>query len=303
MHYLHKTLNAYNFFPHLSSLTNNPRNPPGLSDKVIRFLYRASCVFQSFHFIQQSHKDSIDLAFLYVKQLKFNESRRIAFSCTELFLAYSQIPSALSAMVIMQNELLRIIALISGGDGKNIPKSMNDAFKRGIEKLGYSNEVNKLITDYWNENGKYIRALRNINEHYDSLIDYTFFEFDKNQGKILILLPDNPESQSPRKFTYSNEHNAKDIIHNGIHALNNLVNKICELYKIETKKYQPILLSKKAENFNNIEDTTLSLMISVEQIVDGKKGLHAMHMMQTGFGVKGEPLIKWKPMQLDKDIE
>src|SRR5688572_10896780 len=123
MQYLHKALNSNDYFKHFAALNPNPKTSANLSEKIVRFLYRASCLFISFHHLKKSQSDSVNLAFQYLKQIKFNDSNRIAFSCSELFLAYAQISSALSALVLMQNELIRIIPLISG-KGKDIPKSM-----------------------------------------------------------------------------------------------------------------------------------------------------------------------------------
>lgn len=302
MHYLYKTLNHNDYFRHLASLEFNPKNPSGLTDKITRFLYRASCLFMSFHHLKKSYDDSIELAFLFIKQIKFSGSNRIPYSCTELFLAYSQIPASLSALVLMQNELLRLIPLITGS-GKDLPKSMNQAFEKGFDKYGLNDDIVKLLNNYWKNGGQYVRDLRNINEHYDILVNHTFFEFKENIGRILIFLPDNPECMSTKKFTYNKELLANNIIHKAMNEMNNLVANICELSGIKKKDFQPIIISKNVETFNYDKETTINLMISLEEIKDGKKVLHAMEMKYTGKGKKGEPLISWGPIGFDKDLK
>lgn len=302
MHYLYKTLNQNDYFRHFATMETNPNSPKGLTDKIIRFLYRSSCLFISFHHLKKSLSDSVELAFQFVQQLKFNDSNRITFSCSELFMAYSQIPTSLSALVLMQNELLRIIPLISGS-GIDLPKSMNRVFEKGIKTYGLSPEVEKLLNQYWDNGGKYVRDLRNINEHYDILVNHTFFEFKNNIGRILILLPDNPESQSPKKFTHKKELNANDIIYKAMNDMNNLVADICELNGIIKGDFRPHIISKSIETFNYDRETTMSLMISLEEVKENNKTLSAMEMKYTGKGSNGQPLISWKSIGLDKDVK
>lgn len=302
MHYLYKTLNHNDYFRHFASLETNPDSPKGLSEKITRFLYRSSCLFLSFHHLKTSLSDSVELAFQFVQQLKFNNENRIAFSCSELFMGYAQIPAALSALVLMQNELLRIIPLISGS-GKDLPKSLNRVFEKGVKTYGFSHEIEELLIQYWKNGGKYIRDLRNINEHYDILVNHTFFEFKNNRGRILIFLPDNPESRSPRKFTFKKELNANDVIHKAMTDMNNLVADICELHGFRKGNFRPHCISKTVYTFNYDRETTMNLMISLEEVKDNRKVLHAMEMKYNGKGVKGEPYISWEPIKLDKDVK
>lgn len=52
MHYLYKTLNQNDYFRHFATMETNPNSPKGLTDKIIRFLYRSSCLFISFHHLK-----------------------------------------------------------------------------------------------------------------------------------------------------------------------------------------------------------------------------------------------------------
>jgi hypothetical protein len=301
MHYLPKLLNENRFFLHLASLNPNPKSSANLANKIDRFLYRGTCALQSMLAMKHSLTESEKLGLEYKEQLRFDSKNRVPFACSELFLAYAQIPATLSSIVIMQNQLLRLISAIIG-QGKNIPKSMNDAFKKGIEKFGFDEQLTKLLNDYWNNGGKYIREVRDVNEHFDALVDYTFFEFKNNVGTVLIFLPDNPETKSPKKFTYKLEKNAINVLYDGIKAINELLASICELKAIPKGKFQPSIIVNQVANLNENAEKTLGVFISVEQIIDGARGLYTMELKQKRILDNGQPELEFRKLKTDKEL-
>ncbi len=302
MHYLPKLLNHYKFFLPLASLNPNPNTSASVANKIDRFLYRGTCAIQSLINMRYSLTESEKLGLEYIKQLSFNSKNRVPFSCSELFLAYAQIPGTLSSIVILQNQILRLISAITK-QGQNIPKSMNDAFKKGIEKIGFNNEINTLLYNYWNNGGKYIREVRNVNEHFDALVDYTFLEFKENRGKILIFLPDNPEIKSPKKFTYQKELDAYFTLYNGLQSLNELVNSICKLENIQDGQFKPSVIVNHVANLDSKKELTLGVFVSVEEIKDGVKGLHAMELKQTLKSENNSPEIEFRNLKPDRYVK
>lgn len=302
MHYLPKLLNHNNFFLPLASLNPNPNSTASLTKKIDRFLYRGTCAIQSLLAMKHSITESEKLGLQYVNQLSFNKDNRVPFACSELFLAYAQIPATLSSIVILQNQLLRLISAISG-QGQNIPKSMNDAFKKGIDKFGFDERINSLLQNYWDKGGKYIRQVRNVNEHFDALVDYTFFEFKDNKGTILIFLPDNPETKSPKKFTYKKEKNAIHTLYDGLKSINKLVNSICTLHGIPDGEFQPSIIVNQVAKLDNEQEETLGVFISMEEIKNGSRGLHTMELKQKGFLENGQPELEFRKLKTDKEIK
>ncbi len=302
MHYLPNLLNHNNFFLHLASLSPNPQSSASLTKKIDRFLYRGTCALQSLLAMEHSLKESEKLGLEYIEQLKFDSKNRVPFACSELFLAYAQIPATLSSIVIMQNQLLRLISDITG-QGKNIPKSMNDAFKKGIEILEFDEQINDLLNNYWNNGGKYIREVRNVNEHFDALVDYTFFEFKNNVGTVLIFLPDNPETKSPKNFVYKSEKNAIYTLYDGIKAINELLNSICEIKEIPKGQFQPSIIVNQVAELNANKEKTLGVFISVEEIKDGMRGLHTMELKQKGILDNGQPELEFRKLKTDKELK
>ena len=301
MHYLPNLLNENKFFLHLASLNPNPKSSASLTNKIDRFLYRGTCALQSMLAMKHSLTESEKLGLEYKEQLRFDSKNRVPFACSELFLAYAQIPATLSSIVIMQNQLLRLISAITE-QGQNIPKSMNDAFKKGIEKFGFDEQLTKLLNNYWNNGGKYIREVRNVNEHFDALVDYTFFEFKNNIGTVLIFLPDNPETKSPKIFTYKLEKNAINVLFDGIKAINELLSTICELKAIPKGQFQPSIIVNQVANLNENAEKTLGVFISVEQIIDGARGLHTMELKQKGILDNGQPELEFRKLKTDKEL-
>lgn len=301
MHYLPNLLNKNRLFLPLASLNPNPKSKRILTSKIERFLYRGSCATTSILSMNDSIKESERLGLLYVNQLSFDKDNRVPFACSELFIAYAQIPAALSSIVIMQNQLLRLISTITG-QGENIPKSMNDAFKKGIERIGFDEKITHLLKNYWNSDGKYIREVRNVNEHFDALVDYTFFEFKNNIGTVLIFLPDNPEIKSPKKFTYNQEKNAIHILDNGLTSINNLISSICKLQNIPNGQFGPSIMVNQVAYLDKIGEETLGVFISVEKIVDGRKGVQTMELKQQAKKDNGQQELEFRHLKTDKEI-
>lgn len=301
MHYLPNLLNKNKFFLPLASLSPNPKSKMSLTSKIERFLYRGTCAITSVLSMNDSINQSERLGLEYVNQLSFDKNNRVPFACSELFLAYAQIPAALSSIVIMQNQLLRLISSITG-QGQNIPKSMNDAFKKGIEKIGFDEEITHLLKIYWNNGGQYIREVRNVNEYFDALVDYTFFQFKNNIGTVLIFLPDNPEIKSAKKFTYYQEKNAINILDDALTSINNLISSICKLQNISNGQFGPSIMVNQVAYLDKIGEETLGVFISVEKIVDGRKGVNTMELKQQAKKDNGQQEIEFRHLKTDKEM-
>ena len=299
MHYLPKLLNENGFFLQLASLNPNPKSSSSLIHKIERFLYRGTCALQSLLAMQHSLRESEKLALEYKDQLAFNSKNRVPFACSELFLAYAQIPATLSSIVLMQNQLLRLISELTG-QGENIPKSMNDAIKKGIGKFGFDEKITDLINEYWAHSGRYIREVRNVNEHFDALVDYTFFQYKSNIGTVLIFLPDNPETKSPKKFEYNKEKNAIEVLYDGFKSINKLIEEICDLEKIPKGQFRPSVAVNHINDLNNNVEKTLGIFISVEQVKDGMRGLHTMELRQKENN--GQPKYEFRNLKTDKEL-
>lgn len=118
--------------------------------------------------------------------------------------------SSLAALRAVQNEAWRLVCVASGV--ANAPSSITDGIKalgkgQGSGKHAWSREVPQplrdLLTRYWKEHGAALVHYRDIDQHFD--VVQTGCVLTLEEGKIVslaIVLPDNPEEKSSRRYTY-----------------------------------------------------------------------------------------------------
>jgi len=307
MYYNPHLLNQTEIFPNLAAILNtNDGSVP--VDEIEEFLYRTSSVIVSHGLIYQSEKDTAPRIGAYINQLEFPENKRIAISSDSLTLVYSQIPLAIGSLVCMQNLMLPIFHKLFKLDKSSFPpSSLSDAMKSGIENYGFNQTISDLFKSYWQDNGKYLRDVRNIDQHFKYLITNTFFEYKSAPGVVLILLPDNPEIKSPSKFTYENSNDAHDLIIKSIEVMNDLVSKVLSHAGYTQKaKFTAAIGLTHAGDLTKEEERTLGLMISTtsEKVSNGvrKVELDAMEMKQVIPKEKGGGNVSVRKLLPDKEV-
>ncbi len=266
MHYLPKLLNQRGIFQRLNSALRDESTAESTRKQIERFLYRATCVLVGINSIYRAEGASVTFAKSYVKQLKLPENGRVAIATDPLFEVYSQIHNTVSSLVLMQNSILNISKPILGVDAQT-PKSLADAMKKGLAEYGFEKEVISHIQNYWDKYGSYIRDVRNVDEHYDALVDQTFFEFINEPGQIKVFLPDNPNVKSPARFTYDDEIDAAQAIIDTFNALNALFEEICKHAGYEPSQFSNSLSLGQIGILKEGEERTLGLLIQF----DGKE--------------------------------
>lgn len=270
MRYLAKILNEYNCFLRLhTQIGIDSKNEPFVL-KAEHFLYNASCVLKSLQRMFAAEASTVMLVRNYLKQLTFNDEKKFVVSAEPLFEVYSQIPGSLGQLVVMQNQLLTLLQSILGIKN-SVPSSLNKAITNGLSKYGFSTEICDLISNYWKNGGKYIRDVRDINEHYASLVDNSFFCYEKDPGTIEVYFPDNPESKSPESFTYTSKIDAYEAIAKGIRDLSDLLDKILETKGVPPSNHTNSLLMAPMGDLTEEQERTLGLMIDVTK-VESKNG-------------------------------
>lgn len=284
MHYVPRILNDKKVFQRLNSFMTNSKQNNSLFTKINHFLYRATCVLVSLERMKIAREQTITFVNYYIKQIKFGDDRKIALSAEPLFEIYAQIPAALSQLVNMQNEILPILQCALNIKS-SVPKSFNDAMNKGINNYNIPSDIWNLLTVYWKSGGKYLRDVRDINEHYIALVDYTFFKCDEEPGEILVLLPDNPEIKSANDFTYNREIDAYKVLINGINQLNDLIEVIFSGIGMEPKNFDHSISMKHMGILEIDQERTLALMIDVTDVKSTENGikifLHTTEILQT----------------------
>lgn len=256
-------LNQHNAFQGLSSLLGTVGSEEFFSNPVEHFLYRASCVLSSIHNMNAAKEQTAALVRNYIKQIEFGQNKKIAVSAEPLFYVYAQIPTCLTLLISMQNDLLLILQRLLKISGE-VPSSLNKAMKKGVCHYGFSKSIEEKLKDYWENGGKYLRDVRDINEHHLALVDYSYFKYETEPGQVVIYLPDNPESKSPKRFTYLREIDAYDTIVSGFESINSLVETILNNEGIEPAPFTPSLSLGQMGSLEMPQSRTLGLMINIQ---------------------------------------
>ena len=306
MRYQPNILNEYGVFLRLNSLLRDSGEDQVFANRAEHFLYRVSCILASLKNMYSSEEQTVYLVRNYLNQIQFDSSKRIAISAPPLFYVYAQIPACLTLLVILQNELIGIFQKIEnvGGD---VPSSLNKALKKGLTKYGFSQGLNDQVNEYWSNGGKYIRDLRVVNEHHFALVDNSYFYYESDPGQILVLLPDNPEVKSMKKFTYALENDAFDVLSKGVMALNDLTDSVLEKAGYSSQPFTNSIYMGHMGSLEQPQNRTLGLMINVESAKQTGKGVHlvldTIEMSQIIPDEPGKGNIAVRKMKTDSEIE
>lgn len=271
MHFLPNTLNSHQFFKLFPELLTKKEFPEDAKRKIYRFLYRTSCLLTSRESIYHSEATTVNLINQYDKQFTFAEGtkKRFSVSVETLFNIYSQIPTCLSNLVQMQDlivPILKDIYQLKFSSPTSFRKAMNN-----IDNYGFNDAVKTELKKYWKEYGEYLRNVRDVNEHFDALVDQTFFDQESKPGQILIFLPDNPEIKSSKKFTYEKEIDAHLTIMKNVESLNEIFNVVMNDLGINQGQYTRTHEMGQMGTFEKPMNRTLGLMISITNTESGQK--------------------------------
>ncbi|GJM02856.1 MAG: hypothetical protein DHS20C08_13570 [Rhodomicrobium sp.] len=209
----------------------------------------------------------------------------------------------------MQNQLLEIIKEIQELS-ISTPLSFRDAMekKEGIKRFEFDDATIKALNDYWENTGKYIRDLRDVDEHFDALVDHTYFELKSDPGQILMFFPDNPECKSSKRFTYVRENDAYEIIANNLQEINRIIESICEAKGLPPQQHQASIMLSHMGDLTEEQERTLGLMMVVTKVDKTEKGNHVhLDTIETMQVIpdkeKGIGNIAFRKLKTDNEIE
>lgn len=306
MKYHYGILNHHGYFQRLNGLTDHPNYNEKLAKKLEHFLYRASCVLSSLHNMYDAERQTVMLVQSYINQIKFGSENKIAVSAEPLFYVYAQLPACLTLLVAMQNEILVILQKVIGIKGE-VPSSLNKAMKNGLEKYGYSKDIAAAFNHYWSNGGKYLRDVRDINEHHLALVDQSYFKYESDPGQVIVCFPDNPEAKSPSKFRYENEIDAFNTISGGLKELNDLIDLTLKDLGIKSKEFTPSLSFGELGELEVSQNRTLGIMINIQSRKTTETGiklvLDTIEMSQIIPEKEGAGNITVRKMKTDKELQ
>ena len=193
--------------------------------------YRISAVISSFEKIKTLENECIIQFSLFEKHTGINkESKMINFKSPSLYDIFINTSYIILSMRIIQNSILNIISKEESKRGNKIslPSSMNDFIKK-LDKFSINSTVKKHIKTYWDLNGKFLKDYRDIDEHHNFLIDKVYID-NFNDKHLIILLPDNPNVKSYRKYKFDKKINALEFLLKEFLEIEVLLNSISKLY-------------------------------------------------------------------------
>jgi hypothetical protein len=299
-------LNEYGVFQRLNSLLSDSGYGEPFSNRIEHFLYRASCVLSSLRNMYAAEENTVVLVRSYIKQIEFGADKKISVSAEPLFYVYAQIPTYLTLLVAMQNDILIILQKLLNISGE-VPSSLNKAMKKDVVRYGFSSEIQQALKVYWESGGKYLRDVRDINEHHLALVDYSYFKYENDPGQVVIYLPDNPEAKSPKRFTYLKEIDAYETIAQGFNNINSLMDSILMGIGIEPTPFTPSLSMGQMGDLVKPQNRTLGLMINIQSREVSEEGaklvLDTIEIKQIIPETEGGGNISLRKMKVDNEIE
>lgn len=140
-------------------------------------------------------------------------------------------------MRIIQNSILNIISKEESKRGTKIslPSSMNDFIKK-LDKFSLNSTIKQHIKTYWDLNGKFLKDYRDIDEHHNFLIDKVYID-NFNDKNLMILLPDNPNVKSYRKYKFEKKINAIEFLLKEFLEIEVLLNSISQMYNYSESNF------------------------------------------------------------------
>lgn len=154
--------------------------------------------------------------------LSHKNSKKIFFFSSTLVRLLNEIPVFFSDLRKMQNSFIKWLSQALDLKEKP-PNSLSQAIKKGLETYDISPEICKIILNYWNSTGSQVKDYRDIDQHWQRIVQRTWLKLDPKR-KIIVLLPDSKDS-----ITYEKKIEALEFIKKSFEDFHIMVEKICEL--------------------------------------------------------------------------
>lgn len=207
--------------------------------------------------IQKLNKQCVQEYSLYKNQLTNIRDSRIVFSSETLGYLLNEISPLFGTLRLLQNNSLKLLRTL----GVNtLPKSLNDYIKKP-DSHKVKPEIHQSILQHWNSSGEKLKHYRDVDQHYKWLTGRYFLQV-VDPNKIIIEIPDNPETKSPKDFTYENQINAIDFLNKSFIEIHGVIENIAVQYEAKSKIHQQGLLMDQLGDLTPYTNRTLSFMYS-----------------------------------------
>jgi hypothetical protein len=158
---------------------------------------------------------------------------------------------------IMQN-LIGRLAIKKQNPACSAPKSLNKAMKN-LDNYGLSQNIIRIIRDYWNKNGSRLKDYRDLDNHYYTIAQHVALQVSPEE-KLLIFLPDNPQQTSRHECTFEEEIEAFTYFRRAFFGLHNFAEKLASELGFKPTKLKENILPYPVETEAGVEKA-LALII------------------------------------------
>ncbi|QQR75037.1 MAG: hypothetical protein IPJ17_05500 [Holophagales bacterium] len=161
---------------------------------------------------------------------------RISFWSPALAELLFELSPFLTTMVVLQNSLLAAAASQIGRPG-TVPASLNEFLKKRSHYTWFDGAVATLLQGYWDDGGRTLRDFRDVDQHFYVLTQHSFLDLG-SEPALRIFLPDNPDTKSPRQFTFAKEIDALTYCQREYSRFHDLTEAIAAHFGFEPAPHQ-----------------------------------------------------------------
>jgi hypothetical protein len=204
-----------------------PIDPSGRRPTVALLLHRASAAYLHLERINILH-DLCRKQFEHLRDRLTLGTDRISFWSPAFAELLFELSPFFGAMVVLQNSLLDVIGDRIGRRG-TLPSSLRNFIERSAHYPWFDSKVLALLRFYWDQGGETLRQYRDIDQHFYVFTQHAFLDL-AGEPKIRIFLPDNPESKSPRQFTFHKEVDALSCCPTEFQRLHDTIEAVAEVF-------------------------------------------------------------------------
>jgi len=101
----------------------------------------------------------------------------------------------------------------------------------------FPKEVQKLVINYWNQNGLEIRRYRNLNQHQFNLLEEAYIVKEPVE-RFILYLPDNPNEHDFEKLAYNKKRFSKDYFNSEMKEFHDFLEGLMNILGINPEKHE-----------------------------------------------------------------
>ncbi len=189
-----------------------------------------------------------------------DDSREVAFWCDDVVGLVGMVCHALSSLVVLQNQVIRLVGDTVEPRVEDLPKSLHGVMKQLDSLTCLPPEIRRATRVYWETIGGRVRDFRVLDQHYRLVSDAVRLVVGETP-RISVLLPDNPESHARRNCTFSQRTDAVAFIDAALAGVHDYIERCAGILGFEP---EPLLLSLPIGGMNLVSGPRRLLAVAAD---------------------------------------